>query len=216
MPFTAMIHLLLRDRVLALIDSIPEIQQILTDTDTHAIQIDLTGVPVDNRYPQVKILIDQTMHWQGAVIEKTQLEFKNLQSKGRFIDLQLCYTNKSNQDTKVINGKIVANQCIQINWIAIDQLMLSNYDLRDNSVTNYDLTEQEKDAYNVHGQEWKDVKTTTLYNNGVWKLTLEKPILSCLLRKKISTKHVFETSHLDTMRKLQQYFEESKSCGIPE
>jgi hypothetical protein len=200
---------------LAIIDSISEVQQILIEPDTHTVQFDLAGVPVDNRYPQATILIDQTVCWQGTVTEKTQLEFKNLQVNSACIDIQLHYTNKSNQDTKVIDGKIVANQCIQIMCVEIDHVAISGYVLRDHSVTDYDLTDQEKDAYNTHGQEWKNVKTTMLYNNGIWKLNLEKPILSTLLKKRTAVNHVFDTPHQDIMHKLQQYFKESTSCGTP-
>jgi len=169
----------------------------------------LTGVPVDTRYPHVKLIIDNCIHWQNTLIEHNELHFENLKINSSALNVELHYINKQAQDTKVIDNQIIANQCVHINWIEINQVKLLPDFLRQYSLTTYHLTEQQKNAYNAQGNTWKDVRTNVLYNNGIWRLSCQKPILTNLLKQKTLTKHVFETSHCDILLQLQQYFKES-------
>ena len=191
---------------MAIIDSIPEIQQLLKVSKTDTIKINLTGTPVAGRYPCVNIFINQVCYWQGLVQELTEVNFDELLLGSGSIEIDLQYINKTSQDTKLVGDKIVENQCVQINFIEINQLKLYSHDLINNSSTDYNLTDSETIAYNATDSPWKNVKTDVLYNNGTWKMHLKKPIITTLLKQKSLVYHVFETSHLDVLTKLQQYF----------
>ena len=43
------------------------------------------------------------------------------------------------------------------------------------SLTNYNLTDSQKQAYTANNAHWENIKTNILYNNGVWEINLKKP-----------------------------------------
>lgn len=191
---------------MALIDTIPNIQQLLKDSKTDTIKINLTGMPANGRYPEVKVFVNRQCYWQGIVQSTTDIVLDDLTLINKSVDIGVQYINKTDQDTKVVDGQIVENQRVQINWVEINHLKLSGHKLINYSSTDYDLTDSQKDAYTAISARWEDIKTDVLYNNGTWKLYLKKPIITTLLKQKNSVWHVFETPHLDILHKLQQYF----------
>ena len=80
---------------------------------------------------------------------------------------------------------------------------------QNNSTTDYNLNAHDMAAFASQGYPWTNVKTNTLYNNGIWRICLQQPVLSDLLKRKEKIHHIFETSHTDVLSKLQQYFKES-------
>ena len=135
-----------------IIDSIVEIKQMLDDPTDQSVHFNLTGTPVDGRYPQIRILFNHQLWWEGLVIDQIDIAFYNVEFQQDLAAIELQYTNKMPTDTKMVDGKIVQNQCVTINWIELNGFRLSGYDLRDNSSTDYHLTADDKTAYNAIGE----------------------------------------------------------------
>jgi hypothetical protein len=187
-----------------IIDSIDEIQELLSDDLSHVIKIGLTGLPSKDRYPNAYIVINNTTVWSGSVSD-TELLFETTTCND-YLNIKLIYHSKTDNDTHVENNKIVENQLIRIDYIEIDALRFTGHQIHDIGLTTYELTDSQKKAYTLNNFAWQNVKTDTLYNNGVWEVNLKKPILITLMKQKQITQHVFEKSHHETLGELQTYF----------
>lgn len=191
-----------------IIDRLDDVQQLLHEGPVYRLSVNLSGSPASNNYPQVKLSINNTVIWTGAVKEQTVLDFPSLFVAEHYFNLQLEYFGKTDNDTVVKDNKIVENQSVCINGISINDVEIVGHDLTAFSNTDYSLTESQQSAYNSNGFRWKSVKTDTLWDNGIWKLSLDKPVIASLIRQKHVAKQVFELSHTAILNKLQNYFRE--------
>jgi hypothetical protein len=189
---------------MAIIDTINEIQDLLVDRSNPVIKIGLTGVPTGNRYPQAQIVINDAQMWSGLVTD-TQLSFTQIIFK-HSLCLKIIYFGKTDDDTRMEDGKIVENQLIRIDYLEIDDICFKDIALHDIGYATYDLTDSQKQAYTNNNFSWTNLKTDTMYNNGVWEANFEKPILTNLMKQKKITKHEFEMPHDTILCRLQQYF----------
>jgi len=192
-----------------IIDNIPDIQDIIKESDSYNFDIELIGTPVHERYPEIKISIDSQTVWSGQIRSDTFLKFNSVIIDGPVVNLEIDYYNKLDNDTIVDKtGLIIANQSVKLNSLKINDLLISGTWLSEYSNTTYRLTEEQKSAYNSNSFPWKNVKTDVLWNNGSWTLTLQKPIIAGFLKQKSISRQAFELSHLDILSKLQNYFRE--------
>jgi hypothetical protein len=191
---------------MAIIDTIPEIQVLLTDPAVTDIELVLTGVPVEDRYPCAKIYINHQLSFNSKIVNTCNLKFQS--TNPGYLNIKIDYYNKTDNDTVVQDGVIVSNQCIQIDRITVDNTKITGMDIYNVGHANYRLTEEQKTVYNKHGYQWKNVSTAALYNNGTWELSIQSPLIKNLLGKKKIVSHKFEISHVDVLNKLQNYFKE--------
>lgn len=190
---------------MTIIDSLTDVQKIISDSPLHTIKIMLVGNPVEHRYPSAGIDINQQQVWQGTINDQTTLVFDQIHAVDK-LTIAITYYNKTDADTKLENNQIIANQNLRIKSIEIDSVVISGNSLFEYGSTRYNLTEQKKVAYNTSGYQWDNIKTDTLWDNGTWTMDLELPLITCLLSKKSLVRHVFETPHTDVLSKLQNYF----------
>ena len=191
-----------------IIDRLDDVQQLLHEGPVYRLLVNLSGSPASNNYPQARLSVNNTVIWTGAVKEQTVLDFPSLFVAEHCFNLQLEYFGKTDNDTVVKDNKIVENQSVCINGIGINDVEIGGHDLIAFSNTDYSLTESQQSAYNSNGFHWKSVKTDTLWDNGIWKLSLDKPVIASLIRQKHVAKQVFELSHTAILNKLQNYFRE--------
>ena len=186
--------------------SIPEIQSLLTDPEITNIELILTGIPVDHRYPCAKIYINHQLSFDDKIVDTCNLKFQSTNTG--YLNIKIDYYNKTDNDTVVCDGIIVNNQCIRIDQIIIDNTKIIGMDIYNVGHANYRLTEEQKIVYTNHSYPWENVSTATLYNNGTWELSIQSPLIKNLLGKKKIISHKFEVSHVDLLNKLQNYFRE--------
>ena len=192
-----------------IINNIQDIRDIISELDLYNFTIELIGTPVNDRYPEVKLSIDNQIVWTGAIVNSIFLNFDSIVIDNPEVCLEIDYFNKLDNDTIVDENEIiVANQSVKINSLSINGLLISGDHLPFYSSTTYRLTETQTAAYNSNSFPWKDVKTNILWNNGSWKIKLRKPIIASLIKQKGLTRQVFELSHSDILNKLQNYFKE--------
>lgn len=189
-----------------IIDDLCDVQSLLTEnTDYYDITIDLIGNAVLDRYPLAKITVNDKELWKGPVTQNTVV-LDRLMIKDPTVKIQITYLGKTEQDT-IVNGEtILENQTLSIQSIEINGIRIPKKDLMYMGVATYDLTESQKIGYTKIGAPWVDVKTDTMYNNGVWTLEIKKPILSNLIALKKISNHVFEVSHQETLARLQKTY----------
>lgn len=191
-----------------IINRLDDVQQLIQESPIYQVTVALVGSPANSRYPQVRLLVNGTVIWSGSVNEKTVLTFPSLYVVENFFNLQIEYYGKTDNDTVIKDDKIAENQSVRINGITINDVNIVGYDLMAYSSTDYSLTDSQQAAYNSNGFQWKNVKTDTLWDNGIWKLSLDKPVIASLIRQKHVAKQVFELSHAAILNKLQNYFRE--------
>jgi hypothetical protein len=183
-----------------ILDHIPEIQELLKQETSYRIGIGITGTSARNRAPKVRVQINGQLMFDQSVDRSVDLIFDVDIVENR-LDLCVEYHDRSDQDTVIIDGCIVENQHVTINYIDINGVCVSGYELHDIGQVKLTLSPEQ------------GLRDHELYNNGQWHLTLFKPFLSNLTRHKRPDRQVFETSHLDVLEKLQQYFKDDRSCG---
>ena len=192
---------------MTIIDTIPEIQFLLKDCEITNVELTLTGIAVNQKYPRVKIYVNQQMRWDGEIVDTCDFNFQS--TNLGYLHIGIDYYNKTNNDTLTLDGVIVGNQCVQINRLVIDNTVISGMDIYNVGLANYRLDEEQQLHYSKYGYHWKNVCTDTLYNNGIWELNIASPLITNLLSKKKFTVHKFEEySHADALSKLQNYFRE--------
>jgi hypothetical protein len=189
---------------MAIFDTIDEIQDLLKEDSQYHIRLGMTGYPAANKYPAVKVLIDNVELWAGNVAN-TELTF-DIESTADQLNVKILYFGKTDNDTIVQDGNIIENQSVKIDYLQCNSACIVGYDLNDISLTNYNLTDSQKEAYTVNKFPWENIKTNCLYNNGVWEATLKKTILANLIKQKHKTQYIFDKEHDDILLKLQQYF----------
>ena len=171
--------------------------------------VDLTGYPANQRYPEINISIGTQLVWSGPVVDNLLLEFDSVSIDLPEFSFEIEYFNKLENDTVVADdGTIVANQSVKINAVMINDVLITGNRLLEHSSTDYCLTESQKIAYTSNVYPWESVKTDTIWNNGVWKIKLQKPIVAGLIKQKYISRQVFELPHTDILNKLQNYFRE--------
>lgn len=184
-----------------IIDDLPIIQELIADDQSVDIKIHVNGIPVDGRCPQLIVIHKDTLIWRGPLCFEKMIGFK-LEEK---VDLELIlvYHGKNNQDTKVQDGNIVENQRVEIKEIKIDDFLLDQQFLSNNSTCNYILDENKQKDYKKYGHDWKNIKTSVLYDNCVWQLKIDAPVAQSLMKCKTQITEIFENSHKDILQRLQ-------------
>lgn len=189
-----------------MIDHLSDIQQLLANFEQHYdICIHLTGQPVDNRYPRAAVRINGRQCWTGTVNDQL-IDIPKLQIVDPTLSIEIEYQGKTDLDTKIQDEAIVQNQTLNIQSIRINHILISRQDLQYMGRACYNLSPSQQKSYAQIGATWIDVKTDTMYNNGVWKLEIKKPILSGLIALKNINTHVFEVPHQQTLARLQQSY----------
>lgn len=192
-----------------IIDNLKDVQGIIQEDVSYNFVVDLTGTPANDKYPEIKISIGNHSVWNGTVVDNLLLKFSSIDIDAAEFNFEIAYFNKMEDDTVVDkDGTIVANQSVKINAISINDLSITGNQLLEHSETNYFLTESQQIAYNNNSYPWESVKTDTIWNNGVWQIKLQKPIIASLIKQKYVSRQVFELSHADILNKLQNYFRE--------
>ena len=191
---------------MAIIDSIAEIQELLKDDTQYSIALGLVGVPARGNYPKVKVLINNAEVWNG-VVSNTSLSFTPTILEN-VLNVKIEYFDKNDNDTIVENGVIVENQQLKIDYLDCNHVRIAGQDIVDISLTNYNLTDSQKQAYTANNAHWENIKTNILYNNGVWEINLKKPMVATLIKQKQIIKNIFEIPHTDVLSKLQEYFKD--------
>lgn len=190
-----------------IIDSLPEVLDILAhEPDQFTIEFSLTGFPAQQRYPIVKIIVNDKELWHDVIQGNQRLTFDNLDVQESFIQIDIHYLGKTENDTVMIDSKMIENQHVKICYIKINGITISGNELIDISSTDYDLRDNQKRSYSEINAAWSKVKTDTLYDNGVWSISLNRPIVTNLIKYQQRVNRVFEMPHQDILNRMQNYF----------
>lgn len=192
-----------------IIDTLPDVLNILrNEQNSFTFKFDLIGHPAQNRYPFVKIEINHGIMWQGTIQDIQQIVIDTIEIDVPHIEIKIHYLNKTDNDTVIADSEIIENQCVEITNIKINQIIdICKNDLINLSLTDYDLTQSQKEAYSSINASWCKISTNVLYDNGVWSMMLHRPIIDNLLKLQQREKRVLEISHHDILNKLQTYFD---------
>ena len=151
------------------------------------ISVVVEGVAVQQRHPHIAITVDSTIVFDGAVIDTQQFDYHSTAVAGQtmcVIDIE--YYNKSDNDTIVDDqGNIIANQSILIKEIWINGVDIIKTGAIHQNIGHYTMTlPVHKYQYFVdNGISTSPTTNTHMFENGVWHLELDLPLLSTLTAK---------------------------------
>jgi hypothetical protein len=145
----------------------------------------LSSTQASGKWPSVKVSINNDELFDGPVCQTQLIKYAGQSSVGqKEIIFKIEYYNKSDSDTVVENGVIKENQSV-----LIDQLKINTVDVIKTGLIHklgsyqMDLS-QEKLKYFIKNNIDTSTSTNThMYENGVWTINLELPILSFFTKK---------------------------------
>lgn len=171
------------------------------------------GFECNQRWPGVRISIDNHVAYFGPVIGMQKIIYKNTSVP----DQKLCtvdieYFNKSNKDTVVdLQGNILSNQSVLLKELWINGVDLIKSGLIHKNVGQYTvhLSTHKKQYFVDHNINVHATTNTHMFENGVWHIELALPLLSTL-----TTKHNFVEywENVDLLSIVDKLYQQLKIC----
>ena len=152
----------------------------LLSMDQFDLQIKLQCHEFDNRWPKIRITVDGEVVYDGEAVDSFEFNFgKQLPANQDTCNILLTYYDKLDTDTLMQDGVIVANQGIDVKYIAINGIdIVSNKLMFELGKFTMDLSPRKKLIFKKLGISTEPSTTLGLYENGTWDLDINTPILS--------------------------------------
>jgi hypothetical protein len=147
--------------------------------DLVQIQVNLIATPANGHWPSAQILIDDLLIWTGNIIEKQCIDYVRNDIQGKNLSLKIEFLNKIPDHTKVdIDGKIIENTSITIDSLLVNQVDIVKCNLI-YQLGNYQMSlDDEKQQYYIdHGFNVGPSHSLGMYENGIWLLNFDLPVL---------------------------------------
>jgi hypothetical protein len=155
------------------------------------LNIGLQGISAQNRYPNVRIKVNNTVIYDAPTVDYVEIPFECLHNVDKH-RVTIEYHSKTNNDTVVDSqGHIVENQHVKIVKMVVNTVDIIPSQIIYN-LGNYtkNLTDDQKEYYLRHGYDVGPTHSLEMYENGQWTLDFNMPILPEFIKlKKTHVKH---------------------------
>lgn len=171
------------------------------------------GFECNQRWPSVKISVDNNVAYFGPVVGVQKIIYKNNADLGQqycIVDIE--YVNKSDDDTIVDSqGNILSNQSVLLMELWINGVDIIKSELIHQNVGQYtmNLSAHKKQYFIDHNINIHDTTNTHMFENGTWHIELALPLLSTL-----TTKHNFVEywENVDLLSIVDKLYQQLKIC----
>lgn len=185
----------------------------LLNCDLIDVKILLQGHAAQSQWPNVTVRVNNVVVYSSAVIGLQEISYQTRADQlTKSCIVNITYHSKQNNDTVVdSNGVIVENQ-----FVEIAELWLNGVDVVANGMIHQNIgqytmqLDQHKQQYfEEHNISTVPTTNTRMFENGVWNIELDLPILSSL-----TAKHNFVESweEVDSAELVDQMFELFTAC----
>lgn len=185
----------------------------LLNCDLIDVKILLQGHVARDQWPNVTVCVNNVVVYNSAVIGLQEISYQTQADQlTKTCTVNITYHSKQNNDTVVdSNGVIVENQ-----FVEIAELWLNGVDIVANGMIHQNIgqytmqLDQHKQQYFAeHNISTVPTTSTRMFENGVWNIELDLPILSAL-----TAKHNFVESWEDVngAELVDQVFELFNAC----
>jgi hypothetical protein len=176
------------------------------------LKLELLGTPAEDRYPHVRIIVDQQTIKETVVVGLQSYEYEfDIPDYQDYFTLDIVYYNKKDNDTVVVQGQIIENQNISLNHIFINEI-----DLVETGVIHQDIGDYTMQLTNEKYQYFLDnninINPTTslsMYENGVWSIRIGMPVWSFLTKKQ---QNIEIAEQIDIQPILKEIYQTVLSC----
>jgi len=144
------------------------------------IELVVHGNGVGQRYPQMRIWINDLLMWHGIVVNQRTIHIKqSLDINQQQVQLRIEYHSKDDQTCVRVDGQgnIVENQ-----FLAIKQLAVNGIDLTSNtSIYNFGkyymtLSSEKQKYFLEHNHDIHPNHSLNMFENGEWRLDFGIPV----------------------------------------
>lgn len=144
--------------------------------------LNLSSTDCSGRWPRCKVLINDETIFDNVVKRCTTILYNNeFADHEKLVTLSIYRYGKTSKDTKVDkNGNILENQMLQIS-----SFMLNDIDIMKNNMIyrgkfKMNLSDNVKQYFinnniNIENHDYH------FYENGIWTLQIELPVLTCII-----------------------------------
>ena len=150
------------------------------------LRIVLCGEPVQQRWPNASVCVDDTEIFNSTV-DYNIVEFsKKAPDAQSHCDIKIRYYNKGADDTVVDNqGNIIENQMLTIKEIWVNGVDIINTGIIHQDIGGYsmELPQHKLEHFKSLGINLDVTTSLDMYENGIWNLRFKLPILSFLTNK---------------------------------
>jgi len=150
--------------------------------DRFNISIKLQGLPYKTIWPKVRILLNSTTLIDTKVENEFKFEYQTTVETAQHYDLELILYNKLDKFTTVdTNGSITENMGVEIKSIVINDIdIVSNNLISNLGEFTPHLSKSKIEFFTKNNIFFGPSKTLGIFENGVWKMSFEAPIVSYL------------------------------------
>lgn len=147
----------------------------------------LQGTDCQQRWPCVKIVVDQKIIYDGIVSGVNTVGYKSAaESDQKKCTVDIEYYNKTDQDTQIDkNGEIISNQLLSIKefWVNGVDIVKTGAIHQDIGCYTMNLDTHKYEYFVKQGINTCPTTNTHMFENGVWHVEIELPLLSTLSNK---------------------------------
>ena len=151
------------------------------------LQLVVVGIAVQDRWPCLRVIVDQKIVDDIAVIDTQTLNYSVVvDSAKQSCTLDIVYYNKTNQDTVVNNqGQILENQSVTIAQLTVNGVDLVKTRLIYSNIGAYtmNLSQQKQQYFLENNINIEPSHNLSMFENGTWTIKLGLPVLSFLSQK---------------------------------
>ena len=151
-------------------------------------ELSLSATPCNDRWPMVKVTIDKEVVFDGTIVNHQWVSYRNEFDNISNLEVLIEYYNKQDYDTTVDSaGQIVENQSVTITELTINEIRLVKTQIIYKLGMFYQNLSTAKQQYFVdHGIDTGPSHTLCLYENGMWVLKFQLPVMQQFVKFKSS------------------------------
>ena len=155
--------------------------EIISLLQTNRFDLEITLIPfkINNRYPKIKITVDNQILVDKELIQEETFYYSADFDVDKNIKVDIQFYGKNNNDTSVSPaGEILENQGIRISKVIVNNVDIIGSKIIYN-LGNYcfNLSAEKFEYYKLHGHETGPTHSLSMFENGYWRLDFKMPVL---------------------------------------
>lgn len=151
------------------------------------IELVVYGNDAGERYPQMRIWINDSLMWHGVVTKQQTINVKqSLDINQQQVQLRIEYHGKDDQTCVKVDehGNIIENQFLSIKQLVINGIDLTSNQLIYNFGKYYMTLSPEKQKYFLeHNHDIHPNHSLSMFENGEWRLDFGIPVTRSIAKK---------------------------------
>jgi hypothetical protein len=167
-------------------------KEILEKVNSKSLELSLSlhGVDCLESWPKCRVLVNDLEIFDGIVTDQQIIKYsKVFSSNEQSVTIKIIRYGKTDTDTKITSdGTIINNQILSISDLILNGINAIENNLIYKGIFNMQLLPN-KQEYFLKNNIKTQINDFHFYENGVWELYLELPILTYIIntRKKLET-----------------------------